>query len=988
MAPISPEPEGRKRKESVGHLKRDQPLFTARRSVLSQEPPEFFTDSLNTSSIPIPSPSRENTRSGVRSKPRPKLGSRSLAASFNATSEVNDENRRPSTSPSLDRRSTSYVPKIRPTHSNASGLAKSPSRLPRKNTPSPERGRQFFIVSPTSSASSPPRGLAEAYQRINDEESLAQEDSIEDDMETIAYDYASQQRSRELDHVRMQRMQDADSPITLKASRKPCPRLLSEELRDAVARQKAMEENSHESDNESAIFSLDNQSENFTGEVSQHARDMVRVNGAMKSDAKVFTRARLSNRKGQTLENLTRRNGSNESLSSALGAGSTSSKGSNPSLNVPQKWGRKSKPGRDWLNRINNKSGRLTGDNPQKDNAGATLFEEQDKKELLEEWVTTAAEGVHPSQDDQSPQQPSASRDSTPMAANRKKSLERVVEWEINDEDFTGRSMQVSESPPIPRNVSIDRVLEREIDSLAKRAVTTNRLGELRGMKSEDHLGRRFHSQSAEDLSKSGIENDREIVPRRRSSLKFPLKPFVDDKRYSSISGAVLGSSGDHIPDSPITIYRNTSDVSSTDNGQSNNMDEDRGSGHRPPSERGDSLDLLRKLARVSSQSPTSTKDGPSPEPQREPSRTEDIEPGEEPSKFTGATDGPGRAAEEVNGNGKDHLPDIKIGKPIQDTPRPSQSIADLKTPLITGAWIDTPLPTGRRGLPMPTPVNLEDDKDFTMSNGDQSRKIATTDLIRKLNPTILSTRPKLNLQRPLKDTGPLLPKSALESILSAAKSTSRSTSQRNRDSNSNSDSEELTLDLGDSTIQSLEDILHEESNFSTVLSLSPPSPSLAQDDYIKDQKSEASLLGDRTEAEPLISAQKSRLSELQSYARQMSQLGNVGPSIRDAKRRLANLEKAISKSVSDLPSKSLEIQNGCDEAGEFHDFIWPCERCGCPGRKDLDSHNMTSDKTTVAISVPKLCKWQNDDWRPRLTWLGLATLIGCMWWIGEWVAW
>lgn len=994
MAPISPEPEGgRKRKESVGHLTRDHPLFTARRSVLSQQPPDFYTDSLNTSSIPIPSPTKENTRPSVRSKPRPKLGSRSLAASFKATSEPNDENQRPSTSPSLDRRSTTYVSQIRPAQSNARSLAKSPSRspsrLPRAKTPSPERGRQYSIVSPVSSASSPPRGLAEAYQRINDEESLAQEDSIADGMETLAYDYASQERSRELDRVRMQRIQDAVSPIALKASRKPFPRALSEELRDAEARARALEENSRESDSESGISNLDNLTENFTGEISQHAKDLARVNGAMKSDAKVFTKARLSNKVGLTVENLTRRNGSNESLSSALGAGSSSSKSSNPSLNVPQKWGRKARPGKDWLNRINNKNGRLTGDKPQRKNADATLLEEPDQKELLEEWVTTAAEGLNP-HEDQSLQHRPASRDSTPTAANRKKSMERVAEWEINDDDFTGRSLQVSDSPPIRvRNATLGRILEREIDSLAKRAVTTSRLGELREKTSEEQLGRRSYSQSVEDLSRSGIESDRETLRHRRSSLKFPLKPFVDDKSYSSISGAVLGSGGDPIPDSPITIYRSTSDVSNTDNGQSGNVDDERGSGHRPLHERGDSRDLLRKLARVSSQSPTSTKEESSTEIQREANPTKNIETDVKPSKVGTATDLPAQATEEENHEGKNHLPDVKIEKPVQDTPRPEKSNADLKTPLVTGAWIDTPLPTGSRGPPMPTPVNLEDDKDFTMSSGDQTRKIATTDLIRKLNPKILSTRPKLNSQRPLKDTGPLLPKSALESILSAAKSNSQPTSKWNRGSNSTSDSEVPTLDLGDSTIQSLEEILHDDPDFSNLLPQSP-SPSLPQDeDLTKEQKPEDSFLkGDRSEAEPLAPAQQSLLPELQSYARQISRLGNVGPSIRDAKKRLANLEKAISKSVSDLPTKSLEIQSGCDEAGEFHDFIWPCERCGCPGRRDLDSsYSITHYMTTVSMPVPNFWRWRQDERRPRLTWLGLVTLVGLMWWFGEWAA-
>lgn len=988
MAPISPEPEGRKRKDSNSLLKRDQPLFTTRRSVLSHQPPDFFTDSLNTSSIPIPSPTKENTRPGVSSKPRPKLGSRSLAASFQATSEANDENKRPSTSPSLGRRSTTYLPRIRPAQSDSHSLAKSPSRppsrLPCAKTPSPERGRRPSIVSPSSSASSPPRGLAEAYQRITDEESLAQEDSIEGDLETLTYDYANQERSAELDRVRMQRIQEAVSPIKLKAARRPLPRVLSEELRDANARIKATETNLPESDSESAISNPENLTGNFNEEVSQHAKDLARVHGAMNSQTKVFTKARSSNRVGVTVENLRRQNGSNESLSSLPGAGSTSSKGSNPSLNVPPIWGRKARGGRDWLNRLNNKNGRLTGDTPKKNHANTTGSEGSDQKELLEEWVTTAKGDLNPPEGDRP-----ASRDSTPTAANQKQSMERVAEWELNDDDFTERSLQVSDSPPIrTRNGTLGPILEREIDSLAKRAVTTSRLGEIREKTPEEHIVRRIYSQSAEDLSKSGIESNRETLRQRRSSLKIPFKPFVDDKGYSSTSGAVLGSGGDPIPDSPITIYRSTSDVSSTDNGLGGNVEDDRRSVHRPVHERGDSRELLRKIARVSSQSPTSTKEGPSPVSQQEMIPTDNVEPDEEPSGFSIGTDLSVQAAEEENLDGNNHLPDVKIEKPVQETPRPSKSNADLKTPLVTGAWIDTPLPTGNRGLPLPTPASLEDDKYFTMDSGDQSRKIATTDLIRKLNPTILSTRPKLNSQRQLKDTGPLLPKSALESILAAAKTNPKPISQRNRGTNSKSDSEEL--ELGDSTMQSLEEILHEDPDGSTLASQSSSSPSLPNEDFPDDQELEDSLLkSDHSEAESLTPGQRSRLSELKSYARQISRLGNVGPSIRDTKRRLANLEKAFSKTVSDLPSKSLEIQDGCDEAGEFHDFIWPCERCGCPGRRDLDtSHRITRYMNTVPTSVPKLWRWRRDDWRPRLTWLGLVTLVWWTWWIGDWAAW
>ena len=802
-------------------------------------------------------------------------------------------------------------------------------------------------------------------------------------METMTYDYASQERSREIDRVRMQRIQEAVSPIKLKATRKPLPRLLSEELRDAMARGQAMEGNWPELDNESAGSNLENLTGSVNEEVSQHAKDLARVNDVVNSETKVFTKARPSNRLGVTVENLTRRNGSNESLSSARGAGSTSSKGSNPSLNVPRKWARKATPaGTNWLNRIKNKNGRLTGDTPEKNHANSTGSEGSDQKEPLEEWVTTAKEDQNPSEGDRP-----ASRGSTPTAAHRKQSIDRVSEWEINDDDFTGRSLQVSDSPPIR---TLGPILEREIDSVAKRAVTTSRLGEIREKTLEEHTSRRTYSQSAEDLSKSGIESNRETSRQRRSSLKIPFKPFVGDKSYSSISGAVLGSGGDSIPDSPVTIYRNTSDVSISDNGLGGNMDDDRRSVHRPKHEQGDSRELLRKIARASSQSPTSAKEGPSPASplsQQELIPPDTVEPDEEPSGFGIRTDLSVQAAEEDNHGGNNHVPDAPIEKLVQETPRPHKSNADLKTPLVTGAWIDTPLPTGSHGLPLPTPANLEDDEDFTVDSEDQSRRIAATDLIRKLNPNILPTRPRLNSQMQLKDTGPLLPKSALESILAAAKANPKPVSQRNRGTNSTSDSEEL--ELGDSTMQSLEEILHDDPDRLNLASQSSSSPFLPNEDLAEDEELEDNFLkSDHSAAEPLTSDQGS-LSELKSYARQIRRLGNVGPSIRDTKRRLAVLEKAFSKTVSDLPSRSLEIQNGCDEAGEFHDFIWPCERCGCPGRRDSDpSYRIARYIDTVSASVPKLWRWRRDDWRPRLTWLGLMLLVWWAWWIGDWYAW
>lgn len=992
MAPNSFEAEDRKR--SIG---RDLPSTSRYVQVPpSQQPPDFLTDSLNTSSIPTPSPTKQNTRPGIRARPRRVLGTpRSLAASFKASSENNAEYRPPSSASSSDHQPTQSAANSRVAQINARGYIISPGKpgekatRSRTKTPSPARGRQISVVSPSSSASSPPRGLAEAYQRINDEELLAQEDSVDNEMSNDIYGYPIPETSQEADEVRLQRMHNSASPISLRASRRASPRGRGEIPTPSGDEAKEKEDHANESDSESILSNLDNLT-GHSGSSSQYTKDLQRVNGVLNNDAQAFRKARLGNRVGLTVENLKRRNESSESSSTAPGGGSISSKGSEPSANIPREWGRKARPGKDWLNRINGKSGKFTGDVSKEQKIPSSRHTNQNTveavhpkdgpAELLDEWIKTGAEEPHETDGDRSANQNASSRNSTPSATKRDMSLERVADWEINDDDFTGRSLQISDSPPIRvRNNNVDRILEQEIDSLAKRAVTTNRLGELREKTSRESLKRRLHSRSTEDLSQQEIEKNREIPRQRRSSVKFPLQPIVEGE--SNLSNTIVADKGDPIPDSPIIVFRSSSDLTSTGvESDSTVEDQSRGSSRRPSHDRQDSRDLLRKLSKATSESPTPTKEEQSKENVNDKAIRINIQSNfmsskltEENKKFEHSVDGEGKFGGDPSSD------DDALRKAVQQTPQQSRSNSSLKTPLVTGAWIDTPLPTGGNGIPLPTPADLEDENEFSSDTAKESRKVAATDLIRKLNPNILSARPKLKNQEPLKYTGPLIPKSALESIISAAKSNSKSQLPKsNSPATANSDSEEDSpLYLGESTIQSLEEIL-EDTDYSNLLAPSPPLSTPATPVH-----QEPNI------TKPLTSAEKSRLSDIQSYARQISRLGNVGPSIRDAKRRLASLERALSTTNTTSVSKSLATQGECDEAGEFHDFIWPCERCGCPARRDLAfAQNATSNLTTISISVPSLWRWGNDDRRPRLTWLGVVTLVWLVWWIADQIAW
>lgn len=1050
MASNSPETEGRKRKDSIGSLKRDGSLFTARRlGAPSQQPSEFFTDSLNNSYIPSPSPLKENGRPGIRPKPRQKLGTpRSLYASLKAAS---DQSHWSSSPASPERKVTPHAPSIRPPQSNARNTAKPSGRityLPRRiTTPEPTRGRKITVISPSSSASSPPRGLAEAYQRIKNEETLAEGEAIEDTMGSNANEH-SDQEIREVDRIRSQTLQDAASPTSLKASRMSSHWRLDEENLRAKNQVNETENGLQLSESESVTSTMDNLTGTYAvGEISPYAKDVQQINRALKSAPLFIKRSRLGNGSNLTRPKPPER--SDESSDSTHGSGSVSSMGSTLYANVQPQWGRKSRPAKDWLNRINTKSGRLAGDSLKNDGVYNLVSQKSTHDEAIDGWVMAGAQGSNQDEDQLSKNE-GLPPNQAPSKGGPRQSLERVEEWELNEDDFTGGSLQVSDSPQIRvRNAALDPIIELEIDSVAKRAVTTNRLGEIRVKTSEENLGRKLHIQSAEDLSMSlgSIESDRESLRRKRSSLKFPLKPFVENRICSSMSGAVLGTGGDPTPNSPITIYRSNSTVASNENSPSSlRTDEEKISYHRQSHGRADSRDLLRELARATSQtstpttttgtrttSPTEEVEGIdmhtkttrkdtgeafADEPQLDVERTAALQPAQLKDKtknldasLSVEDDSIQKPIQQMARHAKS-FENLKAPqeKPLEQTPRQLRSPKDLNTPVVTGAWIDTPLPTSDYRPLLQRPHDLEEKK-LDIEIVDPSEKNETAHLIRKLNPTILSPRSKSQPRRPLSDTSPLLPKSALESIINAAKSRSQSTSLGARKSakKSHSDSDEdPTLQLSEETIQSLEKMLvhddgDEPASANSPLEVaiqplpSPPPSSPREDDHPIAQQQLPSHPPTPPESDPTpvrpaaTRAHNSRSSELQSYAQQIERLGNVGPSIRDAKKRLTNLEKVISNVVPSS-SEPKTPQGECDEAGEFHDFIWPCEKCGCTARRDLGSATSyipeQGSAAIIQIPVPRLWRWQRNSWRPRVTWLGIIALVGVLWWVADEMAW
>ncbi|MCJ1282509.1 hypothetical protein MMC26_001832 [Xylographa opegraphella] len=956
---------------------RDKPLFTGRRPPPRlQQRSDFFTDSLNTSYIPSPSPPKQNARTGVGAKPRQAtLNRTSLAAAFKATQGKKEFDR-----PSSAASSTRPVRQKAQDLAQRSGTEPNPRRdcsdiktakpaLSRHatRTPSPSPGRpQELLPSPASeaSASSPPRGLAEAYQRIQDEEFLAgREDDSVDDPE-YEDDIVGVQ-PRDSHWQRLHDVEGPESPISPHESEGYSP---DKGLGNGYM---------HNSDGDTNMSFLENLGEDtFDRRLTQHDKDEQRLRNVLGSDRQPFKKSRTRDRSGLTVDNLQRQDASSKSGSSSLGSPSVSSKGSDPSLNIPQGWGRKGRGNNTWLSRIAGQNGKFTGDiSSSRDLQTLPKLEEKASANPAVDWLAAAAEVPLPSIENDS-LQPHKSRGSTPASLTRpsqiqrQSSSDRIRRWEFLDDDFTARSLQISDSPPIRmRNAALDAIREREMHSLERSAVTTNRLGELREQRSLELVRRRSPSASAATGLDGGQEND--AVVTGRPTEKKPSYGFLTEEEESAAQNVVpLLEDGNSEPllDSPVVVTR----VSPDHPAQPADIPkpDDSSPADRPRHERVDSRDLLRKLARATSSSP---KQSPITSVAREaPTRSAGVsgndvqEPrGDGVSSEGGPELSEGSHSNHIKPESTNQSSAPSVSAPlIQTTPQQSKSTAYLKTPLVTGAWIDTPLPIGTRGLPMPTPNEFEDEDENHFDVGVDAGLIkrgAESVAQDQISTANLLTSPKPSLA----ETAPLLPRSALAAIIEKAKSNNN----KREEGIENGDD---TLILDDSTIQSLEELLASDTEAPTIPAPQPSTSTSPPLDSSHDPPHTS--IEDDTQPEQ---ARPDSLpeQEARSYDRITKRLSQVGLSIRDARNGIASLERAVSSAPSRPSPGPTPATDDCVEGGEFHDFIWPCARCGCTGRSG-SSEDALVEWRTVRLPVPRLWTWRKEDWRPRLTWLGVATAV------------
>ena len=904
----------------------DNPVYN-----LGRTPPsdDFFADSLlDTSKIPTPSPTRAIDGKEPAYKPRRAIGStKTFKAAWKASPK-------PARTSSASDRARPQSQQLKPAPIQTTRRSPTPARKQDPtSTPSPPRRAATDLQSPTSE-SSPPKGLTDVYQRIADEEDLAaQEGEIGDEEDYTEDSMAIGGVHLNGDRALLDRIRQSRSPSSLPSSRRRSPEIRASEANKENRRD---DDNTVMSDPTGMSFLRDLTDQALAAKLTPHtidrAKDRARLDRALQKDGPIafsraysrqnggtiaeppkkdspvaFSRAYTKPKAGLSSENVQNLYGeaNDEDRTRRSSTGSAITNRSEPPPNVPRTWGTKGKAGKEWFHKRHDRNGSLA-----------------ESSQI--DWTAAAADVPLPSVEGSSTPKNISPDPPRPVTLHKQPSFDRTKEWDLND--FTGQSLQLSNTPPVRvRTNVLDQLRDREIESLEKRAVTTNRLGEIRKKDSRELLRKLSRSPSVGTAMKDLLEAD--LSRPKSRELKFH-------------------SEGDPIPDTPIVVYKGS--------GIGDKDEKDAETGTQQPSlDREDSLNKLQRLARAMSDSPR---------PSVSPEDWSLIREADDSDELPAASNG--EAAKPTL-----HM-DLsrKSSKQVADleaTPQGAKTADYAKTPVVTGAWTDTILPETAKAVKREngpsryaqTPhVNAGGWVDTPLPNGQrQSSALApmpledipeglTDGLARESSrPNSASTNdPKEPAQKQAD-----IPKSALAGLLDMAKrKLAAQDGAAFRESND-------TLTLGDATIESLEDLLTlDDADITTLIRMGAEVE--AREQILrggpKDDASAEAILLDRL---------GSRLDQLRT-------------NIHDARKGISKLEHQVSH--SNVAEEQQALASGSS-----------CQTCGSPRNALGTLPTSTQTRFYLAVPLPRFFHdRQKRHWLPRPTLLGWVILAISLWYLSE----
>lgn len=709
----------------------------------------------------------------------------------------------------------------------------------------------------------------------------------------------------------------------------------------------------------SNLSALENGTDTFGQEILRHERDVRRLK-ELSSRPQAFRKARPRPRIAAPRPQEGFANGVAKALTNGQDnqrAGGSGSNDSDPPLNVPREWGRKAKRNNDWLKKIHAPTMEDVRQKP------AVSPERKPDEDAIvphrtaytgDEYFSPPRDGVK-----QSVESPSSLR-------HMNSTLKEIMDSE--DQDFTAADLLQS-TPAATRSLGleggrgIDELTRLEIQNLERQGVTSRHLDQiterspngalrrssstrLRALAQADAVAARGDAETRPQTAPASQQRPTRI-PRRKSLIgvnKENAAPnSTDNERFKSTQTVKLTQRTSQ----PVTFRK----------------------AQRPGHARTDSMDILRKLARVSSLSPSpAAKDkgqsdkqarhteqkGPSesPDAQESPlplsakSANSDYvfvgKPGDAQSDQL-PLESPLEADEEAEElpvpEAEQDLPDIDV------TPAPQEQPFTAKTPVVTGAWVDTPKPlTDLRPLLQTTDSTIV-------------RAFGTPSGAATLEPK----------DSPIEDhvrrtfSEPIHPKSALEAVVQEARD--------------HPDSQ-----LGETTIQSLEDIIHPDMD-ATDTTLNVNVGGMAQE-----------ILEQLDEDREMTQAEKDRRQESLAMEAMNKHLRNARTSIKDANRGMRRVEHRVDaihgEEATASPAQPNANKGKPPESGAQEQQILltggrratHCPTCG--GYTSIWRALLSEFRSCFYTWPPPTAG--KKQYLPALTWLGLFCLAWFAWYVVE----
>ena len=587
--------------------------------------------------------------------------------------------------------------------------------------------------------------------------------------------------------------------------------------------------------------------------------------------------------------------------------------------------------------------------------------QDDDENQSDIDWVIAGADVPLPSIEKSSTPRNTPPPKVLPSPISRQKSLDRVRRWENND--FTGMSFQVSESPPVRSRSNLnDSLREKEIEDLTKKAVTSNRLDQIRVKDPNVVVRKSPRNFSAEE---------------RRSGVLELAESQVDDDEVGR----------QETPDTPIAVLRSSS----------HSAEKSRSSEGSMP----DSLDQLKRLARAVSTTPKAS-----------PVQSQMIREVEEAS----AISLPPSEEEEVQVQApKRRANGVHQHQQISETPRVAGAWTDTilpetiraqkqplklskyaQTPHVSaGGWVDTPLPNGDRA-PVPSIPEIVEEETGEIEKHEPSRPVQdpteAEDMVTQ-PPAAPAEDQQPQLETSAKPQQLNLLPSALTNVLNEAKQ-KRLVSGDITEARPSSRDDTETLNLGEATIQSMEDLLNDSMDIT--MDLTTIIKANAQEEIFAFKQRQSLLAADPNGED--------EASEVVFIGHLSNRIERLVSNLHEARKGITRLEQK----VSHTPAATLmgaDYQNGALTA--IHDPTQQtCKVCGQSNNGKFTSHVHTTKMTTFlslpiahttfTLPIPLLfhrsttpSKSQSQSQLSRFlpgrpTWLGYLTITLWTWYILE----